>query len=246
MGSVRRAVLAIAVVAVCGAIAACGGSSAPSAAVRSSEPVTVITKAQASAYARAVNLQAGDLPNMTIAAPESDRPDAKRVGKIERCAGDLLAKRIVASIRSATFSGATEAEHETIKSVVEVMPSVALAEQNHVYTSSQRALACAERFLPSQIAGKGRSHIRFGPVTVARTPFPLPGVPGGFGYRISVTVLGTPSTIEAPHVYVDAFGFLSGPAEIALTATGFPQPVPEEADEHLLSLLAGRAAAHKL
>jgi hypothetical protein len=239
----------MAVVTVCGAIAACGGGSAPSAAVRSADTVTAITKAQASAYARAVNLQAGDLPNMTIAAPESEKPDAKRVGKIERCAGDLLAKRIVASIRSATFSGATEAEHETIKSVVEVMPSVALAAQNHAYTRSQRALACAERFLPSQIDGKNRPnrlHLRYGPVTVVRTPFPLPEVQGGFGYRISVPVLGTPSTIEAPHIYVDAFGFVSGPAEIALTAIGFPQPVPEEADEHLLSLLAGRAAAHKL
>jgi hypothetical protein len=146
MGSVRRAALAIAVVTICGAIAACGGSSAPSAAVRSADTVTAITKAQASAYAQAVNLQAGDLPNMTVAARESEKPDAKRVGKIERCAGDLLAKKLVASIRSATFSGATEAEHETIKSVVEVMPSVALAEQNHAYTRSQRALACAERF----------------------------------------------------------------------------------------------------
>jgi hypothetical protein len=57
-----------------------------------------------------------------------------------------------------------------------------------------------------------------------------------------------PSTIEPtqPHLYVDAFGFLSGSAEVALLATAFPQPVSEETVSRLLSLLHSRTEANKL
>jgi hypothetical protein len=43
------------------------------------------------------------------------------------------------------------------------------------------------------------------------------------------------------HVYVDALGFVTGPAEISLTATGFSSPVPTATEQRLLSLLYSRA-----
>ncbi len=185
---------------------------------------------------------------MSITSAEGEKPDAKHIGQVERCAGNLTGSHLVASIHSATFSGSSEPEHEEIRSVVEVMPSAALAEQNNTSNRSQRALACAKRFFARELAGKGGSRVHYGPVTVSRLPNPLSGASGSFGYRISVAILGVPSAIEAtqPHLYVDAFGFLSGPAEVGLIATGFPQPVSEETDERLLSSLYSRATAHKL
>jgi len=238
----------IAAAAACSAIVACGGGTTRSATVTPADAGQAITKAQANAYARAVNLQAGDLPGMRTTSPEGEKPDATHVGEVERCAGNLTASKVVLNAHSATFSGSSESEHEEIRSDVEVMPSAALAEQSNASDNSQRALACAKRLFPRQLAGKNGSRIRYGSVTVSRLPYPLPGVPGGFGYRIAVAILGVPATIEPtqPYLYVDAFGFVSGPAEVALLATAFPRPVPQEVDKRLLSLLQSRAMAHKL
>jgi hypothetical protein len=47
-------------------------------------------------------------------------------------------------------------------------------------------------------------------------------------------------------IYHDVFGFLSGPAEIELTATGFTTPVLSATEQRLLALLYSRAQAHVL
>jgi hypothetical protein len=43
------------------------------------------------------------------------------------------------------------------------------------------------------------------------------------------------------HAYFDAFGFVRGPAEVSLTATGYSSPVPSATEQRLLSLLYGRS-----
>lgn len=241
----RSVAACLALVAVVSAVAGCGGSASAPAASTASPP---ITKVQATAYAHAVNLQEADLPGMSMTSPGGEKADATRVGEVERCAGNLTASRVVANIHSASFTGITDPEHEQIRSDVEVMPSAALAEQNNASNRSQRALACAKRLFPLKLAGKDGSRVHYGPVTVTRLPYPLAGVPGGFGYRIAVAILGVPSTIEPtqPHLYIDAFAFLSGPAEVALITTTFPQPVAEETESRLRSLLHSRAEANKL
>jgi hypothetical protein len=244
----RRTVELTAAVMISSVVAGCGASTAPHAAMTPSRPAPAITGAQASTYARTVNLQASDVRGMSVTSPEGEKPDPKRVGQIERCAGDKLAERSVANIHSATFSLSGQRQHEQIRSSVEVMPSAALAEQSNASSRSQRALACAKRFFAQEFAGHGGSHVHYGPVTVSRLPYPLPGVAGGFGYRISVAILGVPSAIEPtqPHLYVDAYVFLAGPAEVALVATAFPKPASEETVERLLSTLHSRATAHEL
>jgi hypothetical protein len=47
-------------------------------------------------------------------------------------------------------------------------------------------------------------------------------------------------------VYFDELGFMSGPAEISLTAIGIGKPIPVEIEQRLEVLLYGRAKAHKL
>jgi hypothetical protein len=249
----RSAAACLALVAMVSAVAGCGGStsapatsaSATATATATSEP---ITKAQATAYAHAVNLRAADLPGMSIAAPEGEHPASGRLDQVERCAGNVNPDLVVANIHSASFTGTTEPEHEQIRSVVEVMPNAAIAEQNNAANRSQRALACAKRFFPLELGSQNGGRVHYGAVTVSRLPSPLAGVPGSLGYRVAVNILGVPKAIEPtqPRLYVDAFAFLSGPAEVALVTTAFPQPVSEETESRLLLLLHSRAEASKL
>lgn len=47
-------------------------------------------------------------------------------------------------------------------------------------------------------------------------------------------------------VYRDMLGFLDGPAEVVLIATGFSHPVASATEKRLISLLYQRATAHRL
>jgi len=241
----RSAAACLALVAVVSAMASCGGSSTAAAISAASTP---ITRARATAYAHDVNLQAADLPGMSVTSPEGEHPGSRRLDQVERCAGNVNPDLVVANIHSASFSGTTDPEHEQIRSEIEVMPSAVIAERNNAANRSQRALACAKRLFPLELASQGGGRVHYGAVTVSRLPNPLPGVPGSFGYRIAVSILGVPKAIEPtqPHLYVDAFAFLSGPAEVALLTTAFPQPVSEETEGRLLSLLQSRAEANRL
>jgi hypothetical protein len=239
----------VALVAVGSALSGCGGSSSASPVGATASASAPVTKAQAAAYAQAVNLQAADLPGMSVRSPESESPPPNQLGREEeRCAGTVNPNLSLVKIHSATFAGAAEAEHEQIRSAVEVMPTATLAARNNAASQSQRALACAARFAPRLLARENAARVHYGPLAITRLPNPLPGAPGSFGIRIAITILGVPAAIEPtqPHLYIDAFGFLSGPAEVDLIATAFPQPVSEEAEARLLSLLYSRAQAHKL
>jgi hypothetical protein len=240
--------LGIAVTAVGSGLSGCvGGTAATSLQVTAAS--SPITKAQATAYARAVNLQPVDLPGMQVASPEMESPPPMRLGREEeRCVGDVGPDLLVARIRSATFTGTVAPEHEQIRSAIEVMPTAALAARNYAANASQRAISCTARFLPRLLAKSSRARVRYGHFTVTRLPNPMPGVNGSFGFRVEATILGVPAALEPtpPHLYVDAFGFLAGAAEVNLIATAFPQPVSEEVEARLLSLLYARAGAHKL
>jgi hypothetical protein len=232
-----------------GPIAGCGGSGSASAVGTTAAPSVPVTKAQAMAWAHAVNLQAADLPGMTVTSREGPSPASTGVGReINRCAGLVNPGVSVVGIRSAKFAGVAETEHEQINSAVEVMSSAAVAARNNAVAQSQRALSCAERLLPRLYAKQNGGRVRYGALKVSRLSDPLPGAPGSFGIRVAISILGVPGSAEPtqPHLYVDGFGFLSGSGEVNLIATAFPEPVSEEVEQRLLSLLSSRAQAHRL
>jgi hypothetical protein len=75
-----------------------------------------------------------------------------------------------------------------------------------------------------------------------------PGADGSFGLRLTTSVIGRNlrgGEIQT-RVYIDMFGFVSGPAEISLTAFGVSRPVPSTTEQHLLPLLFSRTREHKL
>jgi hypothetical protein len=244
----RPAAAWLAIAAAGGAFAGCGGSTTTAAVPRASALATP-TKAQATAYAQAVNLRAADLPGMSVAELERESPPSKPMGReLERCVGTVNPDLRIVKIISAKFAGAVEAQHEQINSNVEVWPTATLAARNNAASQSRRATSCAERLLPRLLAKSSGARVHYGRVTVTRLPDPLPGVDGSFGIRIAVAILGVPAAIEPtqPSLYIDGFSFLSGPAEVSMLATAYPQPVSEEVSTHLLGLLHSRAEAHKL
>jgi hypothetical protein len=229
-----------------GALAAgCGSSGGSSAGSGSPIAGTSITKARAVAYAQAVNLGAADLPGSSIIKAEGEGRAPTVAGvEFERCAGGVSPERRIVDIHSPGFRVASASKGGRVRSAVEVMPTAALAARNNAVARSARSRACFARALPEQSTGP----LRHGPVSISSLPTPLPGADGSYGLRLTTTVIGRNlrgGEIRT-RVYMDVFGFVSGPAEINLTAIGVSRPVPSATEQHLLPLLFSRAREHKL
>jgi hypothetical protein len=198
-------------------------------------------------YAHAVNLQPRDLPGTTVTEQEHEvAPQATT--PTQACAGLGNLARPIAKVDSAKFVGISGSQHDEIRSNVEVMPTTVLATQKNAAEVSSRAISCAERLLLPKLDAANGSRVHFGHATITRLPDPLPGVTGAVEIRIATPILGVPTAIEPeqPTFYIDAFAFLSGPAEVSMAATAFPKPVPAASETRLLALLHSRASAVKL
>jgi hypothetical protein len=258
--------MGIATLAAGGALAGCGGggSSSTASALAPGGGGTAtalvpgggtVTKAQAAAYAQAVNLRATDLPRMDAGKPEHESEAPTRLAlELARCDGALNPQIRVLNRASPTFTvssegeGENEGEHEQIHSSVEVLPTQAIAAKNNAAQLSPHGLECIRSLIPAAIANSDTRSVRYGSVTLRHLPNPLPGVPGSFAIEIAMSVLGAPSQLAAtpPHVYIDILGFLSGAGEINLGGIGFPKPVAQATEQRLIETLYSRAQANKL
>jgi hypothetical protein len=224
----RLATTTLATLAVGGALAGCGSDTAAIPVPGAAD--SAVTKTQAVAYAKAINLRATDLPRMNTSSPEHEGKAPTRLElALARCDGEQDPLQRVLNRVSPTFTSPSEdgceGEHEEIHSSIEVLPTPAIAAKHNAAQISPRGLDCIGRLFPAAIAKRDKRRLRYGPVTLQHLPYPLPGVPGSFAVRIATSVLGIPSQIAAtpPHVYIDILGFLAGASEINLTATGFPR-----------------------
>jgi hypothetical protein len=226
------------------ALGGCGGAASPpqpaaGARVRSAP----VTKAEALAYARAVNLRSSDLPGLTVKSGEGEHEEdgsAPAERAFASCSGGVRPRLRVIERASPTFSGAAPAESEQLGSVVEVMPTRALMERHNAAVHSPRGLACLKHLIPAAMALANTGRVRFGPVAITQLPNTL-ATPGSFATEFTLPIRGSSADL-----YVDALGFTAGASEVTVSAIGYPQAVPEEVEQRLLSLLYGRARAHQL
>jgi hypothetical protein len=127
------------------------GSSAQAVAVASNNPTTgdrSPTKAQATAFAHAVNLTAADLPGYTASpTAESPRQDASESAELYRCAGVAHRPPPVSEVSSKTFKHNRTEGEEQISSSVAVMPTAALAARDLAAIRSKGGEACLEKAL---------------------------------------------------------------------------------------------------
>jgi hypothetical protein len=208
-----------------------------------------ITKAQAVAYAHAVNLQAGDVSGFTSSGSETKAPEPGRYGlEYSRCRGGVNPARRIANIYSTEFSAGSGFYGKVVKSIVEVWPTPALVAFNNTTSHSSRGRACLVRFLEAvrkRINRERKGRRQYGPFTITTVPNPLPGVSHSFLTTINETRLLRTGAIRA-HVYRDIFEFITGPAEVELEAVGFGHPVPAPTEEKALLLLLDRARANTI
>jgi hypothetical protein len=230
----------------------CGsGGSSPTTGAQSSAAIGAganISKAQAIAYAHTVNLGAADVPGAVVSSQEreSAAPSSEGV-RFAICAGAVNPNRRIVNVKSPTFKIGRGTEATQLKSSVEVMPSATLAARNFAAVRSARGHACLARLLPQVLGGTAARRARFGPATTSILADPLPSGEEALGVRVTTSLTGVVAGKETRvPVYLDIFEILAGPAEVSLAATSVSQPANSATERRLLSLLYGRAQAHKL
>jgi hypothetical protein len=237
----------------------CGG--VRPAAVRPA--YTSITRHQAQAAARAVNIRAGDLPEFkTVAHPSYERkttkvadepscarpskhggsPPRARGARPRRTArhgrssghGASHAPRAWASANSDRLSAGSGYHVLGASSSVSIMPTSAAARLN--IAEAVRQQTCVERALRRAVA-KGFHGVRG--VVVTPVSITVPGADASVAYQTIVGLRGAPLT-----VYMDSIVFAYGQDMVTLTTYHASRPVPRSMEERLLGLLVARARAH--
>ena len=208
-----------------------------------------ISKAQATSYAREVNLTAADFPGSNVSRAEHEaKPPSKAAKEFARCAGGVAPGRRLVDIDSATLGIGTPSSPAQVSSSVEVMPTAALAAQDFAAVRSRRGRACLARRVPQLVEGVANSEGRFGRTTVSILPSLLGAGRQSFGVRVSTTFTAKSPTgrEKLTPVFIDVFGILAGPGEISMGALGLVHPVATATERQLLSVLYVRAQAHEL
>jgi hypothetical protein len=215
--------------------AGCGG--------RAHSASTPITKAQAVAFAHAVNLRAADLParQWLVGDPETLWTRSKQGGELSGCGSTRATSSRVMRINSPVFSlkpgGQAAYPHSArVQSVVYVMANTQLARQE---------LASARNCVARQLARGTLETIAFGPEHFAPLHATLPGVPVA-ELRSWVTLPELTATGLSVRSYEDRFVFVVGRVEVALRTTESPHPFPTATENHLLTMLHSRAEAQEL
>jgi hypothetical protein len=207
---------------------AAGGASSP-------------TRAQALAFAHAVNLTAADVPGLHAAAKrEHNSANGRRAERaLARCVG-LSASGRLAEAASPNFERAVGIARFDVSSNVTVSQSAAPAAHELAQLRSVRAKGCLKHYLAVLLNGS-LSNATVGPVSIQEGTPPTAGAGAGLGLRISTSI--TVRSIPIPF-YLDILGFVSGSAEVSLMSTGVPVPFPAATQQRLFLALLARAKAH--
>lgn len=202
-----------------------------------------ITKAQAVAFARAVNLNASDLPGAKKFEPPSyevarnEQEAAASWARTLRCARPGIVIHRPVHVASSILVDAPW----DVGSDVRVMPTEVIAAAEVAAFASRRGHVCFARATDVQITSENAP---LGPYPVTATFIPLTRLLGSeaIGVRDLVS-----ESFKGKHWFLhsDAVFFRVGPAEIAFSAVG-KTPFPVATERRLLALLYTRAEAHKL
>jgi hypothetical protein len=236
-----------------GLLAACGAEQAsgppPGAAARVKPASTRtaqrrVTRAQALAFARAVNLTAADVPEARASRKKERGEGPRERREMKRCEPPHSG-RPLAEVDSPKLTRGEQLETEEIRSYVGVAASGRTAHQALALFTSRAVRACIARALSRAFATRNVRGARWGRVSVLPLSAPAPGADAAVGVRISVALSIEYNEVSVP-LYVDVVGFALGPADVAMSAMSITQPLPAATEQELLALLLARARAHRL
>lgn len=217
----------------------------PSSGAPGSGAASSLAQTQATAFARAVNLQASDVPGFhRSSAHEQHAAGEKRAEQeLLRCAGSAGAGKGLVESGSGDFQHQASIISLSVSSEVSVAQTPALADKQLEAFHSGGLPRCLSHYFSKLLSGQKYHGAKVGPVSTKQGSPPAAGTTGSFGLRFTATV--TLHRLRIP-LYIDILGFVKGSAEVSLFATGIPKPVPAKIEEHLFSLLLARAKAHKV
>jgi hypothetical protein len=225
-----------------GLLTGCGAATASTARVA----VPTVAKAQAVAYARAVNLRSEDLRGFSSLGSEAEVPGPGPYAlEYASCTGGESPAHRITKIASPELSAGRGFDSRLVKSNIEVWPTAAIVTSNNARSKSAHGRACLVRYIEAvdrKINRERKGQMRIGPFAIRTMPNPLPGVTDGFQTRIDETRLHRNGAIFF-HIYRDLLGFASGPAEVELEAIGFVHPVAARTEKQALRTLLVRATA---
>lgn len=206
------------------------------------------SKADAVAYAHAVNLRSADLPTMVLVSPEQTVATGGS-SSLSHCLGGAHSVGPITEMNGPTFKGNSALRREAvlarIYSTVAVMPSAALAAKDVEEGASRRGRACVAQYWKELDSNRATSRLTYGEVTLAPLPLALASVRHEYGNRVTIPTTVTATGAQVPR-YVDSYEFAVGRADIQLTVIISPLPFPTSTERLLLSVLAARAKAHSL
>jgi hypothetical protein len=218
---------------------------------------TKVTKAQAAAFIRAVELQPSDLPGGApyVGEPGSP-PGAAEYQKLLRCGhrggprgATVDAERSVLADRYRDWIG------EVVGSVVIVMPTEVLAKAEIAALRSRNGHDCMTRDLRSSVLGSGGPAAPIYAISLTSPPFARvlghEGVVLHLLARLQRPGRAIPSPARrtkqpAKLLYSVEGIFRVGVADIVFYVLSEHRQLPLSIERHLLTLLHDRAVAHKL
>lgn len=202
------------------------------------------SRAQALAFARAVNLSASDIPEASVETERDETSDAREGRDCERLVA-LPHVHAIAEALSPKLKRGQELEIEQLRSSVAVLSDERALAQQFAVLATPRLRECAARVWTRNLDDKPLRQARWGRVTVSQLPVYAPGSGATIGIRIMAPLRLTFSEVSVP-IYVDVLGFAMGRAEVTLIAVSATQPVPATTEQELVALLLARAKAHPL
>jgi hypothetical protein len=203
------------------------------------------TKARALAFARAVNLTAGDVPEARIKKRRGHSSKSWEGRDFQRCIGAPVHAHELADVKSPLYLRGQELEIEEIGSDVTVNTSSGAATHVQQALSRPAVRHCLARLVTQELGRMALPNANWGPAAIYGLPVRVAGVSGGVGLRMALTATSRSNEITIP-TYIDVLAFARGPAEITLMAISWTQPVPVDVERQLLSTLAARASSHRL
>ncbi len=243
-----------ALLASCTALAACGGqqtsSTSSSAYAVASAPASSAgqrppSRAQALAFAHAVNLTAADIPEASLAPRETNLSNAREQREVRACLRSVQQGHTLAHATSPKLKRGHELEVEEIRSSVDVMSGERAIATEFAGVERAGVLECVAHVLTRNYADKAIRDARWGRFTISKLTLALPGVKVTIGIRVVATLNLAYSEVSVP-IYVDLLGFADGPAEVLLSTASVTQPMPAATEQEILELLLTRARAHSL
>jgi hypothetical protein len=220
-------------------------STVSSAGVQHASPVP--SRTQALAFAHAVNLSVGDIPEASVEASRAHSSGADG-GAAARTCETLKGwgrSHAIAEASSRKLRRGQELEVEQITSSVSILHDEQAVARQFALLSSRALRECAARALTHSLDDRPIRNAKWGRVTISKLPVSAPGTTAKVGIRIVATLNLSFSEVSVP-IYVDVFGFSLGRAEVAFTAMSVTQPVPSSTEQELLSLLLARARRQPL